>query len=212
MQAILVESLPMSGQGSGRPLQRARPNGELWVIVRHVWIFAFCSVLSAVIAFSPVPAFAQDLGHFGKNRLEFAPVESSPLPDAAGTGIVDYKGGEEPDSQWRATFKFTGLEPNASYTVVVRGRFGEPDSPEEAQLSPLCSFSADNQGRGSCFWYFRGLARLNVVQLRSGDENGPRVLQATRSGDLGSITTSPNRFSPGGEIPARKQSQDDRSR
>jgi hypothetical protein len=175
------------------------------VIVRHVWFIAFCGVLCAVLAFSPVPALAQELGHFGKNRLEFAPVNGSSLPDASGTGIVDYKGGDEPSSQWRATFKFTGLEANEDYTVVVRGRFGESGSPEETQLSPLCTFSADRQGRGSCFWYFRGLARLNVVQLRGGDETGPRILQASRSGDPGSITTDPNRFSPGGEISSRKR-------
>ena len=64
------------------------------------------------------------------------------------------------------------------------------------------------RGQGSnCFWYFRGLAQLNVVQLRTEDETGRRVLQASRSGDLGSITTVPNRYSPGGEIPVRQQSR-----
>lgn len=180
---------------------------RLAVFVRHVCAFALWGVLAVVLALNPAPGAAQELGHFGKNRVLFAPVEASELPDATGTGIVDYKGGEEPESQWRATFRFTGLEAGASYTVVVRGRTGEGDSDEAAVLSPLCSFTADRQGKGNCFWYFRGLARLNVVQLRSGDENGPRILQATRSGELGSITTDPNRFSPGGENPVRRQEQ-----
>ena len=177
------------------------------MISRRGCLFALLGVLAALLAFSPVPGAAQDIGHFGKNRLEFAPVDAATLPNAAGTGIVDYKGGKEPASQWRATFRFSGLEAGASYTVVVRGRAGAQDSAEAALFTPLCSFSADEQGNGNCFWYFRGLARLNVVQLRQGDENGPRVLQASRDGELGSITTDPNRFSPGGEIPAKKGSQ-----
>ena len=59
------------------------------------------------------------------------------LPDATGTGIVDYKGGKEPSSQWRASFRFTGLEPGASYTVVIRGRFGARGSLEADGLHPV---------------------------------------------------------------------------
>jgi len=146
----------------------------------------------------------QDIAHFGKNRLRFATVEPFLLSDATGTGIIDYKGGKEPSSQWRASFRFAGLRPGASYTVVIRGRFGAAGSLEADDLTPLCSFSADDDGQGGCFWYFRGLARLTLVQLRAGDESGPRVLEASRSRGVGSIETEPNRFSPGGEIPARK--------
>jgi hypothetical protein len=71
----------------------------------------------------------------------------------------------------------------------------------------LCSFQTDDTGRGNCFWYFRGLARLNIVQLRAGDETGPRILQASRDGDPGSITTDSNRYSPGGVVPTRSKRQ-----
>lgn len=177
--------------------------------VHHVRAAALWSMLAAVLAFSAFPAAAQDhdIGHVGKNRLEFAPVDPLALPDATGTGIVDYQGGQEPASRWRASFRFTGLEAGASYTVVIKGRFGDRGSPEAKVLTPLCSFPADAEGQGGCFWYFRGLARLNLVQLRRGDEHGSRVLEASRAGDHGSITTEPNRFSPGGEMPARKQSR-----
>jgi hypothetical protein len=152
-------------------------------------------------------AQAQDIGHFGKNRLRFAAVEPFVLPDATGTGIVDYKGGREPSSQWRASFRFAGLEAESSYSVVIKGRFGVAGSDEAESVTPLCSFVADDTGQGGCFWYFRGLARLTLVQLRAGDENGNRVLEANRSRGPGSIETEPNRFSPGGEIPARRQSR-----
>jgi hypothetical protein len=184
----------------------AWPEGHL-VQFRHCYAYALWGVLAVILALSPAPVAAQDVGYFGKNRLEFAPVDAASLPDATGSGIVDYKGGNEPSSQWRATFRFSGLQAGASYTVAVRGRFGEQGSEEAGLFTPLCSFSADKQGKGSCFWYFRGLARLNLVELRAGDENGAGIMQASRSGELGSITTVPNRFSPGGEMPTRKQSQ-----
>ena len=171
----------------------------------------FCIVLAAMLAFGAFPATAQNIGHFGKNRLEFEPVELSAFPDATGTGIVDYEGGKEPDSQWRASFRFSGLAARASYTVVIKGRFGAPGSPEEDAFTPLCSFASDAAGEGGCFWYFRGLARLNLVHLRAQDETGPRVLEASRGGGPGSIETDPNRFSPGGEIPARKKSRNGRN-
>ena len=170
-----------------------------------------CIVLAAVLVFSAFPAAAQNIRYFGKNRLEFALVDPIVLPDATGTGIVDYKGGDEPSSQWRASFRFTGLAAGASYTVVTKGRFGAPGSPEAEISTPLCAFPADAAGEGSCFWYFRGLARLDLVQLRTGDENGPPMLEANRSDGPGSITTDPNRFSPGGEIPARKKSRNGNS-
>src|SRR5215212_4409416 len=172
-----------------RPFQRARGT-VLWI------------VLVAVLAFGASPAAAQNIGYFGKNRLRFSSVAPFVLPDATGSGIVDYKGGKEPTSQWRASFRFTGLEPGTSYTVVIRGRYGARGSPAGNAFTPLCSFQADAQGRGGCFWYFRGLAQLTLVQLRAGDENGTQVLEANRSRGPGSIVTEPNRFSPGGEIPA----------
>ena len=172
---------------------------------------ALCMVLAALLAFSAIPAAAQNIRYFGKNRVAFALVDRSVLPDATGTGIVDYKGGDEPSSQWRASFRFTGLDAGASYTVVTKGRFGASDSAEAEVFTPLCSFSADNAGEGSCFWYFRGLARLDLVQLRAGDENGAPVLEANRSRGRGSIQTESNRFSPGGEIPADKKSRNGRN-
>jgi hypothetical protein len=155
-----------------------------------------------------VPAAAQDqngdIGYFGTNTLVFEPV-GAVSPDASGKGIIDYQGGDEPQSQWRATFRFNGLEPDAAYTVVVKGRFGDPGSPDASAMTPICSFQADADGKGNCFWYFRGLARLNLVQLRAGDETGARVLQASRDGNPGSITTDPNRYSPGGVVSDRKR-------
>ena len=166
-----------------------------------LWIGLIAMLLFGI---SPVTAQDLDIGHFGKNRLRFSAVEPFLLPDATGTGIVDYKGGKEPSSQWRASFRFAGLEAGASYTVVIMGRFGAAGSPEADSFTPLCSFQTDDVGQGGCFWYFRGLARLNIVQLRSEDENGIEVLEARRSRRLGSIETEPNRFSPGGEIPTRE--------
>jgi hypothetical protein len=165
-----------------------------------LWI-AFIAML--VFGLSPATAQAQDIGHFGKNRLRFSAVEPLLLPDATGTGIVDYKGGKEPSSQWRASFQFSGLEAGARYTVVIMGRFGVAGSSEARSFTRLCSFRTDDVGQGGCFWYFRGLARLNIVQLRSEDENGIQVLEARRSRGPGAIETEPNRFSPGGEIPTR---------
>ncbi len=170
----------------------------------------FCITLAALIAFNAIPASAQNIEHFGKNRLEFESNNQAPLPDATGTGIIDYEGGKEPSSQWRASFRFTGLAAGASYTVEIKGRFGEPGSSEVEEWTPLCSFNADAAGEGGCFWYFRGLARLNLVQLRAEDQNRSRVLEASRGGGPGSIETDPNRFSPGGEIPARKKSRNSR--
>ncbi len=191
----------------GAPVGRKRP-GELTAPVRHgraavLWI-ALMAML--VVGISPATAQDQDIGHFGKNRLRFSVVEPFVLPDASGTGIVDFKGGQEPSSQWRASFRFTGLQAGADYTVVIRGRFGASGSSAATAFTPLCSFQVDDAGQGGCFWYFRGLARLNVVQLRAGDEDGAQVLEARRARGPGSIETESNRFSPGGEIPAFRSS------
>ena len=165
------------------------------------------SALIALLAFSALPTAAQDVAHLGTNQLIFEPVGNSAFPDATGKGIVDYRGGDQESSRWRASFRFSGLEANATYTVVIKDRFADSDTADETSVSPLCSFQTDGEGKGNCFWYFRGLVRLNVVQLRTKDETGRRVLQASRSGDPGSITTDPNRYSPGGQIPVRQQSR-----
>jgi hypothetical protein len=184
--------------GRGRPEECAAPIRDVRAAV--LWIALIAAFLFGI---SPATAQAQDIGHFGKNRLKFSAVEPFLLPDATGTGIVDYKGGREPSSQWRASFRFTGLEAGARYTVVIRGRFGAAGSLEADSFTPLCSFQTDDVGQGGCFWYFRGLSRLNLVQLRTGGENGTPVLGARRPRGPGSIETEPNRFSPGGEISAR---------
>jgi len=164
-----------------------------------VWV-AFIALLGLGAA----PTTAQDIGHLGTNRLDFETVKAESSQEAMGKGIVEYRGGDEPSSQWRASFRFGDLDPKTAYTVVIRGRFGELGSRDADAFAPLCSFETDSDGKGSCFWYFRGLARLNVAQLRVGDEDGDRVLQASRSGGPGSISTDANRFSPGGEISSRK--------
>ena len=167
--------------GRRGPVATVRP-GEFIAPVRQVraavlWIALIAMLLLGI---SPATAQDQDIGHFGKNRLRFSAVEPFLLPDATGTGIVDYKGGREPASQWRASFQFAGLDAGARYTVVIRGRFGAAGSPEADAFTPLCSFQTDDFGQGGCFWYFRGLARLNLVQLRTGGENGTPVLGARR--------------------------------
>jgi hypothetical protein len=58
-----------------------------------LWIALIGMLLFGI---SPAAAQDQDIGHFGRNRLRFSAVEPFLLPDATGTGIVDYKGGREP--------------------------------------------------------------------------------------------------------------------
>ena len=162
--------------------------------------------LVALFGVRPLGSLAEEIGYFGTNRLAFDPAGDRPDPDGKGKGLIDYRGGAEPDSRWRATFRFSGLRPNRTYTVVVLGRFGADGSDEADQFSPLCSFDAKDNGKGRCFWYFSGLARLDVVQLQLGNESGPSVMQASRDGGPGSIKTEPNRYSPGGALPERKKS------
>lgn len=166
------------------------------MLLRRSLVAALICVLTVVIAAGNLTAAAQDedIGHFGKNRLEFSPVDGSPLPKASGTGIVDYRRGRASSSRWRASFKFSGLTAGDAYSVVVQGR----DDNAKA-YSELCSFTAEVDGSGSCFWYFRGLDNLDVVQLRAGNDKGKPVLQASRDGEVGDISTVPNRYSPGGE-------------
>ncbi len=47
------------------------------------------SLFALVLAVSALPAAAQPIRHFGKNRLQFAPVAPMALPEATGTGVVD---------------------------------------------------------------------------------------------------------------------------
>ena len=107
---------------------------------RPVHASLLCIMLTALLAFSVSPVEEENIGYFGKNRLKFATVERFLLSDATGTGIIDYKGGNEPSSQWRASFRFSGLESEARYTVVFNGRFGARGSPE-ANDSPPCARS-----------------------------------------------------------------------
>ena len=182
-------------------------------MIRHrLSVAALGLALVALLGVGPLlSAAAEEIGHYGTNRLVFAPVGQGSAADAKGQGIVEYRGGAEPDSRWRGSFRFKGLEPNRTYTVVVRGRFGADDSDEAGEFSPLCSFDVKDNGNGSCFWYFSGLARLDVVQLRLGDENGAPVMKASRDDSLGSIETAPNRYSPGEELPERSAPQGKKS-
>ena len=169
-------------------------------------VAAFGLALVTLLNVGLLLAEAQEIGYLGMNRLVFAPAGRNVDDDGKGRGIIDFRGGEEPNSRWRATFRFRQLDPDETYTVVIRGRFGADRSEEAGHFSPLCSFVAADDGKGSCFWYFSGLARLNVVQLRLGDEHGSQVMQASRDANLGSIETEPNRYSPGGAMPEGNES------
>ncbi len=139
-------------------------------------------------------ALAAEPVHYGTNSITFVGVGRSAPAGAKGRGEVEYDGGTEPKSRWSSTFRFSGLNPNTGYKVVVRGRFGEDGSAEASEFTELCSFTSDEDGAGSCFAYFRGLRRLDIVQVRQSDDDR-RVLQATRaSSGIGTITTVPNRF------------------
>lgn len=189
--------------GLATPVGSSRLKG--FTVNRHrLAVAALGLALAALLGMGPLlSAVAQEIGHYGTNRLVFAPVGQNSAPAPKGQGIVEYRGGDEPDSRWRGSFRFKGLEPNRTYTVVVRGRFGANNSDEAGEFSPLCSFDVKANGNGSCFWYFSGLARLDVVQLRVGDENGAPVMRASRDDSIGSIETTPNRYSPGDELPER---------
>jgi hypothetical protein len=199
-RAVLSPASAAIGAGSEAVEEREMGSGRGRVVAI---IFGLLTLLVAHAA----PAAAQDtgIGYFGTNTLVFAPVGILSPPEATGKGIIDYQGGDEPKSQWRATFRFSNLSANTDYVVMVKGRSGDPGSLDAGALTPLCSFQTDENGKGNCFWFFRGLARLNVVQLRTDDDENRRVMQASRDGDPGSITTDPNRYSPGGVVPERKR-------
>lgn len=195
------------------PDDPARPRGSSMFVACLRWATVWIALVS-LLMFSAAPTAAQDTTHLGTNRLVFEPVRDSAFPDATGRGIVDYRGGIDESSRWRASFGFTGLAANATYTVVIRGRKDDADTDDGASDdSPdnaVCSFESDREGAGDCFWYLRGLERLDVVLLRAGDEKGDRVLQASRSGKRGSINTFPNRFSPDDAVFASQGARGDK--
>ncbi len=135
--------------------------------------------------------------HESTNNLTFEPVEDSPSPDGAGEGMIDYHGGGEPDTLWTATFQFTNLEPEQAYAVVVQGRFGEDGTDAATAFTLICDFETDASGDGGCWYYFVGLRRLAIMEVRIGDADGEAVLRATVSEDgPGSLSRMANDFSP----------------
>lgn len=129
--------------------------------------------------------------HESNNRLTYTPVAGSASPDASGRGVINFvKGasGEEPDTKWTSSFRFSGLLGDTTYTVIVKGRFAVA-----TESSAICSFTTTTSGNGGCTARFTGLRRLAVSQLVTGDSAaGVPVLQATRQAVLagpGSITS-----------------------
>lgn len=145
-------------------------------------------ISAAALATLAMPASA---AHESNNHLQFDPVAASPSPSASGAGTINYiKGtsGAEPDTQWTSSFRFSGLDAETTYTVVVRGRFAAP-----AVFSGICTFTSNSSGSGSCSSQFTGLQRLAIAQLRLGSPDGAPVLQATRQAVVsgpGSITSA----------------------
>jgi hypothetical protein len=164
----------------------------------------------AAIAIAALSAFtwgASYAAHESANQLTFAPVAGSASPDGSGAGMINYiKGtsGEEPDTEWASSFRFSGLEVNTMYTVAVRGRFVDAMA-----FSGICSFTTDDAGNGTCQERFTGLQRLGVAQLRLGGEGGTPVLQATRpAGGPGTIVShggcrEPEQMASGCDAPGR---------
>ncbi len=130
--------------------------------------------------------------HESSNALSYAPVAKSSAPDASGRGVINYvkgtSGEEEPNTEWTSSFRFSGLAPDVTYTVTVKGRFAVA-----TDSSAICSFTTSTSGAGGCTARFTGLRRLAVSQLVTGDSaQGAPVLQATRQAVLagpGSITS-----------------------
>ncbi|MBA2278342.1 MAG: hypothetical protein H0W06_11320 [Chloroflexia bacterium] len=157
--------------------------------------FVLIAMVAAGLAIDPWRANAE---HESTNVLTFASATDAPLPDATGDGVIEFNGLTDPQAtRWTATFSFAGLEPGASYTVVVQGRFGDDGTTDATAWTPICAFQAGAGGIGGCWHYFVELRRLGVVQLRQGDGDGLPVLQATRAADQpGIIESVPNPFSP----------------
>ena len=129
-------------------------------------------VLSVAVCLGSLAALPALASHEGNNALTFATVPGSPSPDASGAGIVNYVMGQSTsrttDTAWTSAFRFAGLVPDTTYTVVVVGRGG------------ICTFTTNAVGRGSCNGTFVSLPRFGVAQLRLGGDTGTPVLQATR--------------------------------
>ena len=146
------------------------------------------SLLAALV--SPLTSLAD---HESDNELAFEPAADSVSPAGSGMGTIEFRGGAEPDSRWTITFQFAGLQPEATYVTLVKGRTGEDNSPEASAFSPICTFRADANGDGGCWYYLIGLRRLGVVQVRQDGADGPVALQATRQeGGPGSMTSTTN--------------------
>ena len=128
--------------------------------------------------------------HESSNALSYAPVANSLAPYASGRGVINYvKGtsGAEPNTEWTSSFRFSGLAPDVTYTVTVKGRFAVA-----TDSSAICSFTTSTSGAGGCSARFTGLRRLAVSQLVTGDSAQAPVLQATRLAVVagpGSITS-----------------------
>lgn len=155
------------------------------------------SIIVAFMMLSLIVPLARevDAAHESTNYLSFA--VPSGAGTAAGSGVVTYHGGDVDSSRWTTQFIFTNLDPNQRYVVMVKGRYGVDGSPDAEAFTSLCSFQSNDSGSGGCWWYHKELRRLGIVQLRSGDEIGTVVLQATRApGGPGSIRSIPNAFSP----------------
>lgn len=129
-----------------------------------------------------LPAFAHHLQDCKSHHLTFSPVPNSPSPEADGMGKIKLvKPASEETSEmavFNTNFHFMDLEPNMFYTVAVRGAFSDDPNTYGA----ICSFVSNHNGNGKCRDQVTGLRRLQVAQLRLGDENGTPVLQATREG------------------------------
>ena len=146
--------------------------------------------LFGLVALLALPASAL-AAHESNNKLTFAPVAGSLAPDGAGSGIINYIKGtseDEPDTAWSSAFRFSGLAPDTTYTVVIRGQFADATA-----FSAICELTTNGSGNGACQSQFLGLQRLAIAQLRLGGVGGTPVLQATRQavlpGGPGAITS-----------------------
>lgn len=150
------------------------------------------SKLSLAISISLVAPLSAFAAHdTGRNELKFSPVSLSPSSNGSGIGQVILTNGTiaAGTDAWIAGGRVSGLQSNMTYTVVVQGRFADPEV-----FSAIGSFRTDRFGRGVFGNYFVGLQALGIVQIRRAD--GTVVLQATRSPvGPGSIVTVPFRIS-----------------